>query len=186
MSAAVADWEVGCLVNDQAENFDRERFLLARVYRLTPAVVLHFVSRIATHAAARYVDKHARILASQIVWFQGARNSIESEPGRASIDPDDVLRTKLDEMEGGLRKLQDQTARLARLMDRSSGHDGNPFAASLRRLDVTIAHLADEVRALKGSVQAHDANVDAMDHASRAVARSTQALDEHLDSALSR
>lgn len=182
MSSLAAPFEVVDLARHQAAEFAHERSVLAKVYRMVPGKLMRVLEDLCANLVLRFVTHHTRRLAQQEVWFSGAQMAIEQLPADHLLDPEDMLRSQLDAMELGLTEIARGATGIANNVDRARQRPGL-FTTGLRRMATAATELRLEVRGFKGALQAHDANVSALQHARR-VCTTTAELDAELARAL--
>ncbi len=182
MSSLAAPFEVVDLARYQAAEFAHERSILATVYRVVPGRLMRLVEDFCAGFVLRFVTRHTRRLAQQAVWFSGALVAIEQLPADHLLDPEDMLRAQLDMMELGLTEIARGATGIANNVERARRRPGL-FTTALRRMATAANELRLEVRGFKGALQAHDANVSALQHARR-VCTTAAELDAELARAL--
>lgn len=173
-AAAMVSFPLQELARNQTLSY-RNQSLRLRFQRRVAAAVTSIASRL----AARLLLHSAQRYAQMAIWFRGARDRMENEPQDREIDPRDSLRALLDDLEVDLTEAYAEGLECQRELSKL-GREGRVFAACGR-----LAQVADElrleVRAFKGAVQAHDANVNAMQKARR-VATTLEELNRDLES----
>ena len=146
--------------------------------RLHAASMLQRVSlRITREWAAWLLRRHASELASSALCLEGLAHRLDKQPVPRHVDADGVMIDQLIALEAKMSAL--------RAMAQGWAPSGTGAGASrLRDAATTLADAAEElgqqVRELRGAVMAHDANVDALRKAGRAIARTPAELDDTL------
>lgn len=167
------------LARNQATIFRHERRKMYFVGALSSGLALvagGFGERVVLH----FVHK----LAQQVVWFRGAFKSVHSPELRRALDPQDSLREALDDMERDLIEIRDQANLVAAKLRATDGRASGRVRNAFDRLASTAVELKEEVRAFKGAVQAHDANVGALMAAKGKVAMTPESLQADLEGAI--
>lgn len=152
---------------------ERSRPLLQCALRLPLKFIIRFV--------ARRIDAIAHRFAHHAMMFAGARQFVIAKTAERELDADERLRELLDGMERDLLGLRRNTLDLiSSCSKRAERSPENEIVASLRRAAGAAAELYEEVRAFKGAIQAHDANVWAVSGGGRRPIQSEQELQAQL------
>lgn len=154
---------------------------LALALRFAPGAALDLFSG---HVVGR-VDALARRLSASALSMEALLERIDSTPSAgAPLDPDDGLYRLLRDLETNMREASATVRREWVGLDVPASGRRAMIAAAVVRMVASLDMVAETARDLRGAIQAHDANVDAILRASRASGRAAtvpQELDAQLD-----
>lgn len=153
-------YEVIDLARSQAARFEHQRSVLVFLKPVALGV-LRLPYMVAGHLVAKAVDHIARQFAERAVWFRGATSAVQECPRRRPLDPDDEARAYFDKMELHLLGLRREALKTIQLRSKS-GRPKSSVGEAMSRLVSAVTELYEEVRAFKGAIQAHDADVSSM------------------------
>ena len=166
------------LARNQAASFRHDSLLLS----IARPLAWPFV-HIGAWGGERFALHFAQKFAQRAVWFRGAVAKVDSRPLDRVLDPADNLRRSLDEMESDLKEIAEGSLEIVIKLRRLDGKARGRLRDALVSMSECALELKAEVRNFKGSVQAHDANVEALVRAKRPMTTAAE-LDAHFDSCM--
>lgn len=133
------------------------------------------VGALLERALTRTFEGFSKRLSERALAIHALVEEIRSgDPSDAEIDPEDVLRRKLDVVEADFASIAEDIEKFPRYGARVLA------AEAAERCKLSARAGAAAVRELKGAIQAHDANVAVLRRAARFPARTSADLDAQL------
>lgn len=155
------------LLQFETDQFRQDHRALRRVENsLRPLPT--FLVRWCASRLASFLDTRTQRMAAAAYTFRGMALEIERQGLNDLVDSDDNLRTKLDRMEADLVEIAGECGELVAGLRANDGKSRGVFRNAIERVGIAAGELRQEVRYLKGVIQAHDASVYATRHAQRA------------------
>lgn len=182
MGLAVSTMDLAGMARDQATAVDH------RVVKTSwlQAAARVSVAPITAWLASSLAERATRLQRSAI-WFKGACAELQEHPRPTEFDPEDSLRTQLDELAELMEKLASDATDAADSLVKTDGRSRGQVRDAFRSVAAAAVALRTEVRDFAGAVRAHDANVWAIATAkagSVRVLRSAEDVDAALRLAL--
>lgn len=144
-------------------------------------VALWAATRVSTAFDSRLaieLEDFSKRLVERALAMHALRERIEAEEWPTEeIDPDDVARRAFDVAIQSLEELRE------RLAARPSRSGSDVLIDAKRRCGESVQTIIEEIKILRGAIQAHDANVTAQQRAAQKPARTPEEIDQQLDAA---
>ncbi len=179
MSAHALPYGPGELVRLFAQARTPLRLQLASLaLRVAPGVALDLIGRRLVKSLDRLAVRQSAIAVS----LEGLIGRVLETPEEAELDADDLLNGMLARFERTLRQSAVETRSIWQIAAPPVRSRREAIRLAALRIAVAAEAAADATRELRGAIQAHDANVSAMNRARRP-AHTADELDAHLDAA---
>lgn len=158
MSSAAMTYEVSDMVRKQVDSIQHSGPSLGWLTE-APGWARTIVVSAASRVLAWQVNRMGRDIANRAIWFRGAHAQILDMPREAPVDPEFKMVDSLHDTEQRIQRIRQNALDLTQLVIGVQAHDHRaplPIAAS--RLSGAAAELYEEVRSLRGAIQAHEAS----------------------------
>ena len=151
-------FDVVDMAMSKATKFEHQHSLLVWLRPIAKAVFRAPLA-VAILCAAWFVDRLARNIAEKAIWFRGGCALLQEHRLDHQLDPADKARAHLDKLEAELLEFRGNVMNVLELRRRGRPVSRSRVTPSLERLAAAVGDLYEVVRAFKGALQAHDADV---------------------------